>query len=174
MFCFNVQLKCISFILRCHRHLTLLIFLVIPVKKIYISPTYNTNNIAREYIFVNTRKFNNVRCLCQWPLPVKCCIILIYVYARLLGSLSREGSLSCHTCCDRDPRFFGGFKKTPKIVSLYDSQAVKKTDSYQGTHRCRATWMESINQSTTISLVDASRDVTKKKQVWVSVLHARI
>jgi hypothetical protein len=38
------------------------------------------------------------------PLPVKDC--KIYAYARCIGPLSREGSLSCHTCCDTGPRFF--------------------------------------------------------------------
>jgi hypothetical protein len=32
------------------------------------------------------------------PLPIKGCKILAYV--RRSGPLSREGSLSCHTCCD--------------------------------------------------------------------------
>jgi hypothetical protein len=38
------------------------------------------------------------------PLSVKGCKML--AYARLLRPLSREGSLSCHTCCDTGPRFF--------------------------------------------------------------------
>jgi hypothetical protein len=38
------------------------------------------------------------------PLPVKGCKIL--AYSRRSGSLNREGSLSCHTCCDTGPRFF--------------------------------------------------------------------
>ena len=71
---------------------------------------------------VKIRKINDVRCLCEMPpLPVKCCIILIYMYARLLGSLSREGSLSCHTYWDMDPRFLGGHTP-PQIVSGYYSQ----------------------------------------------------
>jgi hypothetical protein len=28
-----------------------------------------------------------------------------YAYTRHSGPLSREGSLSCHTCCDTEPRF---------------------------------------------------------------------
>jgi hypothetical protein len=38
------------------------------------------------------------------PLPVKCC--KIKVYSRRSTPLSREGSLSCHICCDTGPRFF--------------------------------------------------------------------
>ena len=38
------------------------------------------------------------------PMPVKGCKIL--AYARHSGPLSREGSLSCHTCCDTGPRVF--------------------------------------------------------------------
>ena len=36
-------------------------------------------------------------------LPVKVC--KIWVYAWRSGPLSREGTLSCHTCCDTGPRF---------------------------------------------------------------------
>jgi hypothetical protein len=37
-------------------------------------------------------------------LPMKGCKIL--GFAQRSGPLSREGSLSCHTCCDMGPRFF--------------------------------------------------------------------
>jgi hypothetical protein len=43
------------------------------------------------------------------PLPVKGCKILSY--ARRSGPLRREGSLSCHTCCDTGPRFFRSHPK---------------------------------------------------------------
>jgi hypothetical protein len=43
------------------------------------------------------------------PSPVKGC--KISAYARRSGPLSREGSLSCHTCCDTGPRFFRSHPK---------------------------------------------------------------
>jgi hypothetical protein len=43
------------------------------------------------------------------PLPVNGC--KIWAYARRSGPLSREGSLSCHTCCDTGPRFFRSHQK---------------------------------------------------------------
>jgi hypothetical protein len=49
------------------------------------------------------------------PLPVKNC--QIYAYARRTGSLSREGSLSCHACCDTGPRFFRCHPKDRPIQS---------------------------------------------------------
>jgi hypothetical protein len=42
-------------------------------------------------------------------LLVKGCKML--AYARRSGPLSREGSLSCHTCCDKGPRFFRSHPK---------------------------------------------------------------
>jgi hypothetical protein len=47
------------------------------------------------------------------PLPVKGC--KISAYARRSGPLSREGSLSCHTCCDTGPRFFRSHPKDRPI-----------------------------------------------------------
>jgi hypothetical protein len=38
-------------------------------------------------------------------------------YARRSGPLSREGSLSCHTCCDTGPRFFRSHPKDRPIQS---------------------------------------------------------
>jgi hypothetical protein len=49
------------------------------------------------------------------PLPVKGC--KIWAYARRSGPLSREGSLSCHTCCDKGPRFFRSHRKDRPIQS---------------------------------------------------------
>jgi hypothetical protein len=49
------------------------------------------------------------------PLPVKGC--KIQAYARLLGPLSREGSLSCHTCSDTGPRFTRSHPKDRPIQS---------------------------------------------------------
>jgi hypothetical protein len=43
------------------------------------------------------------------PLPVKDC--KIWAYARRSKPLSREGSLSCHTCCDTGPQFFWSHSK---------------------------------------------------------------
>jgi hypothetical protein len=43
------------------------------------------------------------------PLPVKGC--KIWAYARRSRPLSREGSLSRHTCCDTGPRFFRSHPK---------------------------------------------------------------
>ena len=48
------------------------------------------------------------------PLPVKGCK---KAYARRPGPLSREGSLSCNTCCDTGPRFFRSHPKERPIKS---------------------------------------------------------
>jgi hypothetical protein len=48
-------------------------------------------------------------CMETSPLPVKGC--KIWAYARRSGPLSREGALSCHTCCDKGPRFFRSHPK---------------------------------------------------------------
>jgi hypothetical protein len=50
------------------------------------------------------------------PLPVKGC--KIPSYARRSGPLSREGSLTCHTCCATGPRFFGLIQRTVPFSSL--------------------------------------------------------
>jgi hypothetical protein len=49
------------------------------------------------------------------PLPLK--VGRIKAYARLSGPLSREGSLSCHICCDTGPRFFRSHPKDRPIQS---------------------------------------------------------
>jgi hypothetical protein len=54
------------------------------------------------------------------PLPVKGCKIL--PYARGSGPLSREGSLSCHTCCDTGTRFFRPHPKNRPIQSPLTTQ----------------------------------------------------
>jgi hypothetical protein len=41
----------------------------------------------------------------------------IWAYARHSGPLSREGSLSCHTCCDTGTRFFRSHPKDHSIQS---------------------------------------------------------
>jgi hypothetical protein len=46
---------------------------------------------------------------------VKCC--KTKAYARRSGPLSREGSLSCHTCCDTGPHFFRSHPKDRPIQS---------------------------------------------------------
>ena len=48
-------------------------------------------------------------------LPVKGCKML--AYARRSEPLSREGSLSCRTCCDTGPRFFRSHPKDRPIQS---------------------------------------------------------
>jgi hypothetical protein len=52
------------------------------------------------------------------PLPVKGCKI----YARRPGPLNREGSLSCHICCDTGPRFFRSHPKDRPIQSPLATQ----------------------------------------------------
>jgi hypothetical protein len=47
------------------------------------------------------------------PLPVRGC----KTYTRRSGPLSREGSLSCHTCCDTGSRFFRSHLKDRPIQS---------------------------------------------------------
>ena len=47
-------------------------------------------------------------------IPVKGCKIEVLVGADGL-SLSRKGSLSCHTCCDRGPRLFRSHLKTRRL-----------------------------------------------------------
>jgi hypothetical protein len=49
------------------------------------------------------------------PLPVKGC--KIYAYAWRSGPLSREGFLSCHTCCDTGLRIFCSYPKDCTIQS---------------------------------------------------------
>jgi hypothetical protein len=49
-------------------------------------------------------------------LPMEGCKILAYAWC--IGPLSREGSLSCHTCCDTGPQFFRFHPKDPSIQSL--------------------------------------------------------
>jgi hypothetical protein len=49
------------------------------------------------------------------PLPVKG--YKIYAYAQHSGPLSREGSLSCHTCCDTGSWFFQSNPKDHPIQS---------------------------------------------------------
>jgi hypothetical protein len=38
------------------------------------------------------------------------------------GPLSREGSLSCQTCCNTRPRFSGLIRRKPHSVASYDTQ----------------------------------------------------
>jgi hypothetical protein len=47
------------------------------------------------------------------PMPVKG--FKIKAYARRSGPLSREGSFSCHTCCDMGPWFFRSHPKDRPI-----------------------------------------------------------
>jgi hypothetical protein len=49
------------------------------------------------------------------PLSVKGC--KIQTYARNSGPLSREGSLSCHTCCETGPQFLRSHPKVSPIQS---------------------------------------------------------
>ena len=42
--------------------------------------------------------------------------------AGLLQSLSREGSLSCHACCDTGPRFFGLILRTAPLSRLLQGE----------------------------------------------------
>ena len=51
------------------------------------------------------------------PLPVKGC--KIQAYARRSGPLSREGSLSCHTCFDTGPQFSRSHPKDRPIQSPF-------------------------------------------------------
>jgi hypothetical protein len=67
------------------------------------------------------------------PLPVKGC--KIYAYARRSGPLSREGSLSCHTCCDTGPRFFQSHPKDRPIQSpLTTRMGMRRTYSNPDPH----------------------------------------
>ena len=43
----------------------------------------------------------------------------VRAYARRSGPLSREGSLSCHTCCKTGPRFFRSHPKDLPIQSPF-------------------------------------------------------
>jgi hypothetical protein len=45
-----------------------------------------------------------------------------FINARRSGPLSREGSLSCHTCCDTGPRFFRSHPIGPPLVASYDTR----------------------------------------------------
>jgi hypothetical protein len=81
-----------------------------------------------------------------------------YANAWRSGPLSREGSLSCHTCYDTGPRFFWSHPKDLSIqsplttlqgmwriysnpdhhaVASYDTQGMLRTYSYPDPHGCR-------------------------------------
>jgi hypothetical protein len=72
------------------------------------------------------------------PLSVKSCKIL--AYARRSGPLSREGSLSCHTCCDMGHRFFRSHPKDPPLhsESQYSSSELLLTRKF-----CTILWRSS-------------------------------
>jgi hypothetical protein len=72
------------------------------------APTYRVD--FRFFTFLRPSQ-NFFNCMETSPLPV------IYAYARRSGPLSREGSLSCLTCCDTGPRFFRSYPKDRPIQS---------------------------------------------------------
>ena len=59
-------------------------------------------------------------------------------YARLLRQFSREGSLSCHTCCDTGPRFTRSHPKGRPSFASFDGPGALATyanpsvDSFHG------------------------------------------
>ena len=61
-------------------------------------------------------------------------------YAWRWWPLSREGSLSCYSCCDtglviRDLGFYSLIQRLSNLVTLHDRQVVLRTHSYTGLHR---------------------------------------
>jgi hypothetical protein len=87
------------------------IILPVTIQKIYTNAKWERERereraylrfyVPLKNIFTLTRSHH---CRCQ-----KGC--KIYAYARCSGPLNREGSLSCHTCCDTGPRFFWSHPK---------------------------------------------------------------
>jgi hypothetical protein len=81
--------------------------------------------IAKEFLFVRLlfyvplKNFSHIRGRhshhCRWR-AAKFRPILPYV--RRSGPLSREGSLSCHTCCNTGPQFFSGLIRRIKFSRL--------------------------------------------------------
>jgi hypothetical protein len=56
-------------------------------------------------------------------------------YARFSGPLSREGSLSCHICCDTGPRFFRShLKDRPIQPPLSTHKGIWRIYSHQDPH----------------------------------------
>jgi hypothetical protein len=82
------------------------------------------------------------------PLSVKG--FKIEAYARHLGPLSREGSLSCHTCCDTGPLFFRSHPKNHphSAASCNTQQDVEdlffRTLILTGTHSVASTTLKRI------------------------------
>jgi hypothetical protein len=59
----------------------------------------------------------------------------IWAYARRSGPLSREGSLSCHTCCETGPRFFRSHPKDlPIQLPLTTRMGMQRTYSNPDPH----------------------------------------
>jgi hypothetical protein len=63
---------------------------------------------------------NLFTCMETSPFPMMGC--KIYAHARLSEPLSREGSLSCHTCCGSGPPFFRSLPKDRPIQSPLTTQ----------------------------------------------------
>jgi hypothetical protein len=77
----------------------------LPFKSIFIDWLFTVLRPAQEYFtYMETS-----------PLPVKGCKIL--ASAGCSGPLSREGSLSCYTCCDTGLQFFRSHPKDRPIQS---------------------------------------------------------
>ena len=118
---------------------------------------------------VKIRKINNIRCLCEMPpLPVKCCIILIFMYARLWGTLRREGSLSCHTCWDMNPRFWGSRPKTTQN-SIAIQQSSCKKDLFLPGYSQGSSNMNGIDQSINDYFIGGGITWCHKNETGVSV-----
>jgi hypothetical protein len=66
------------------------------------------------------------------PLPMGCKIL---AYVRRSWPLSREGSVSCHTCCDTGPRIFRSHPKARPNQSLHTThEGVWRTYSNPDPH----------------------------------------
>jgi hypothetical protein len=89
------------------------------------------------------------------PLPVKGCKILAYTWH--FWPLSREGSLSCHTCCDTGPRVFQSHSRDRAIQPLLTTcKGMLRTYSSLGHHGAHL-----------IQIKLLSRDILNKEIFWV-------
>ena len=85
----------------------------------------------------------------------------IMAYARRSGRLSKEGSLSCHTCCDMGPRFFRSHPKNRTILTFasYDKQGDVKDLFLPGSSRVEFT-MKFFSQCCTCTISDVFKAIS--------------
>jgi hypothetical protein len=109
------------------------------MKQTWISVISRLHRLSADWLIVYSFTFRSRMSLIftynmeTSPLPVKGC--KIQAYARRSGPLSREGFLSCHTCCDTGPRFFRSHPKDHPIQSpLTKRKGMRRTYSNPDPH----------------------------------------